>query len=372
MIVMALDHVRDFLAILASATNLATTTPALFFTRWITHLCAPAFCLLTGVSARLMLPRKGRRGLARFLWTRGAWLIVLETTVLRCLSYQFNVDFRFTVLLVLWMLGWSMIALAALIHLPTRAIAAIAVVLIAGHNLLSGVSPAAFGALAPVWTLLHIQGPLITGTAHDAFVAYPLIPWIGVMALGYWLGAVYAWPAARRHRTLVIAGGALIAGFVVLRAINLYGDPAAWSSQATPGLTVLSFLNTTKNPPSLLFLLMTLGPILLVLRAAEAGAPRWLAPVRVIGQVPLFYYVVHFTLAHLVAVAVSAIRFGDIAGMFESPSIRSYPVSFPPGWGFGLPAVYVAWLAIVIAMYPLCRWFAGVKQRRRDWWLSYL
>ncbi|HEU4726693.1 MAG TPA: heparan-alpha-glucosaminide N-acetyltransferase domain-containing protein, partial [Kofleriaceae bacterium] len=372
MIVMALDHVRDFLGPRANPTNLATTTTALFFTRWITHFCAPVFCLLTGVAARLALGRRSPRELSRLLWTRGLWLIALDTVVLRCLAYQFNVDFQFTVLLVLWSLGWSMITLAALVYLPSAAIVAVGALLVAGHNLLDGVTPGALGALAPVWRILHVPGPLTAGSSSPVFVSYPLIPWIGVMALGFGLGAIYAWPAERRRALLLRTGLALIAAFVVLRAHDGYGDPSPWTAQRTGWFTVLSFLNTTKYPPSLLFLLMTLGPTLLALRAAEATLPRWLAPARIIGQVPLFYYAVHFALIHLLAVVVSAVQFGSVRNMFDSPSIARYPATFPPGWGFGLPGVYAAWIAVVVAMYPVCRWYAAVKQRRRDWWLSYL
>jgi uncharacterized membrane protein len=371
MVVMALDHVRDFLAIPASPTNLATTTPALFLTRWITHFCAPVFCLLTGVGARLSLGRKTRTELARFLWTRGLWLIALDLVVARCLIYQFNVDFQLTVLDVLWSLGWSMIALAGLIYLPPAAIAAFGVVLVAGHDLLDGIRPERFGALAPIWRVLHAPGPIGAGAAHSLFVAYPLIPWIGVMALGWCLGAIYVWPAERRHRALLWLGLGLTGAFVALRAVKGYGDPVPWAPQATPVITALSFLNTTKYPPSLAFLLMTLGPALLVLRAAET-APRWLDPIRIIGKVPLFYFLVHFAVIHVIAVVVSAISFGAIGGMFESPTIDRYPITFPAGWGFTLPVVYAVWIGVVIAVYPLCRWYAAVKQRRREWWLGYL
>jgi uncharacterized membrane protein len=371
MIVMALDHVRDFLAVPANPTNLATTTPALFFTRWITHFCAPVFCLLTGVGARLSLGRKSRAELARFLWTRGLWLIALDTVVARCLVYQFNVDFQLTVLDVLWSLGWSMIALSALIYLPTAAIAALGAVLVAGHNLLDGIRPASFGVLAPVWNVLHAPGPIGAGTAHSVFVAYPLIPWIGVMALGWCLGEIYAWPAERRRPMLLWLGLGLTGAFVVLRAINGYGDPAPWAQRSTLAVTVLSFLNTTKYPPSLAFLLMTLGPALILLRVAEAPV-RWLEPVRVIGKVPLFYFLVHFAVIHAIAVVISAVSFGTVSGMFDSPTIDRYPVTFPPGWGYSLPGVYAVWIGVVIAVYPLCRWYAAVKQRRRDWWLGYL
>jgi uncharacterized membrane protein len=373
MIVMALDHVRDYLgAPTANPTDPATTTVALFFTRWITHFCAPVFCLLTGTSARLSLGRKTRGELSRFLWTRGLWLILLDTVVMRCLAYQFNFDFHLTALVVLWALGCSMIVLSVLIHLPARAVATLGVLLVVGHNLLDGIKAETFGALAPVWSILHAPGMVIAAPGHVVFALYPLIPWIGVMALGWCLGAVYAWTAERRQAWLLRMGGGLTGAFLVLRALDIYGDPSRWATQSTPMFTVLSFLNTTKYPPSLAFLLMTLGPALLVLRALEAPPPRWLEPARIIGKVPMFYYLVHFPLIHLVAVIVSALGFGTIAGMFESPTLAQYPFTPPPGWGFALPGVYVAWIGIVAAMYPLCRWYAALKQRRRDWWLSYL
>jgi uncharacterized membrane protein len=373
MIVMALDHVRDYLgARVGDPTNLETTSVALFFTRWITHFCAPVFFLLTGTSARLSLGRKTRGELSRFLWTRGLWLIFLDTVVLRCLAYQFNFDFHVTLLIVLWALGWSMIALSVLIYLPARAIAIIGALLVVGHNLLDGVQASSFGALAPLWSILHAPGFIIASPDHTVFEAYPLIPWIGVTALGWTLGATYAWPAERRQAFLLRMGAGAIVAFLVLRMLNRYGDPAPWASQKSSVFTVLSFLNTTKYPPSLLFLLMTLGPALIFLRVAEAPMPRWLEPARTIGKVPMFYYLVHFPLAHVVAVIVSALCYGTIHGMFESPTLAQYPATFPPDWGFSLPGVYAAWIGIVIAIYPLCRWLAALKQRRRDWWLSYI
>lgn len=368
MIIMALDHTRDWLGgdALAAPTRLATTTPALFATRWITHFCAPTFALLAGVAVRLSLAHKPRAEVVRFLCTRGVWLIVLDAVVMRCLVMQWNVDFQLTIVTPLWMLGWSMLALAALLYLPTPAIAVVSAVLIAGHNLLDGVTSA-----SPLWVFVHAQGFLIAPPGRALFDAYPLVPWLAVMSAGYVLGAIYAWPAARRRRFLVRLGGAMILGFVALRALDVYGDPAPWQAQATPVFTVLAFLNTTKQPPSLLFLLMTLGPVLVALAYAEAP-PRWLAPAITIGRVPLFYFVLHFFVLHAVALVVSAVELGTVANMFESPSIAQYPATFPPGWGLPLPWLYAAWLAVVIAVYPACRWFAALKQRRRDAWLGYL
>jgi uncharacterized membrane protein len=368
MIVMALDHMRDFFGVPGqSPTNLASASAALFLTRWITYYCAPVFFLLTGTGAFLSLRRRTSGELARFLLTRGLWLIFLELVLVRCLAYQFNVDYRVTMLLVLWALGWAMITLSALVRLPVSVVTAFGVVLIAGHNLFDGVRSA-----NPLWSILHAPGFVLNTPDHALFVAYPLIPWIGVTAVGYALGQVYEWDEARRRTFLLRLGLALIAGFFLIRGLNVYGDPAPWTSQKTPLFTVLSFLNTTKYSPSLLFLLMTLGPALLVLRAVDAGVPGVLRPAHVIGKVPLFYYVLHFFLIHLLAVIICYVRYRSAHWMFESPDLGHYPFSAPPGWGCSLPVVYLLWMAVVTAMYPLCRWFAGVKQRRTEAWISYL
>jgi uncharacterized membrane protein len=248
----------------------------------------------------------------------------------------------------------------------------IGIVLIAGHNLFDGVGAEALGAWGPLWSILHEPGIIVAMPGHIVFDAYPIVPWIGVTALGWALGATYEWPAERRHALLLRTGGAAIAAFLVLRGLNIYGDPSRWATQPVAAFTVLSFLNTTKYPPSMLFLLMTLGPALVLLRVAEAAPARWLEPARTIGKVPMFYFMIHFLLVHLIAVVVSAVRFGTIHSMFESPTLDHYPVTFPPGWGFALPAVYLVWIGVVLAMYPLCRWHAALKQHRRDWWLSYV
>ena len=372
MILMALDHTRDFFGdVSASPTNAATTTVPLFLTRWITHLCAPVFFLLTGTGARLALRRRGRAGLSRFLVSRGLWLVLLEFTLVR-FFWQFNLDYRVTLLTVMWALGWCMVALGALVWLPGRAILAVGVGMIAFHNLFDGVRAQELGALAPLWTALHGPGPLWSDGTHLVFVAYPLVPWIGVPAVGFALGAVYEWPAERRRALLGRLGLAMVAAFVVLRLINVYGDPRPWTAQATPVRTVLAFLDTTKYPPSLLFLLMTLGPALLMLRALDGGTPGWLRPARVFGAVPLFYYGMHILLLHLGAAAASLARYGTARPMLESPDLGSFPVTQPPGWPAPLPVVWLIWIAAVTLLYPLCRWFAEVKRRRRDAWLSYL
>jgi uncharacterized membrane protein len=244
--------------------------------------------------------------------------------------------------------------------------------MIVGHNALDGVQASAFGAFAPLWNVLHAPGVLFANGTRMVFLAYPLIPWIGVTAVGYGLGQVYEWDAERRRAFLLRLGVGLTVGFVVLRALNVYGDPGPWAAQKSSLFTVLSFLNTNKYPPSLLFLLMTLGPATLLLRAVDGRTPRLLGPALIVGKVPMFYYVLHVVLLHLIAVAMSAVRYGEVHWMFESPTIDKFPVTQPPGWPLPLPAVYLVWLTVVVLLYPLCRWFAALRQRRSDWWLSYL
>ena len=372
MILMALDHVRDYFGTAENPVNVAQASAALFFTRWITHLCAPTFFLLTGVGARLARNSRTTGGLSRFLVTRGLWLIVLELTVLRCFGYQFNVDYRVTMLVILWAIGWSLIVLGLLVRLPAPAITAFGIALVTLHNLADPVRASSFGALAPLWTILHAQGFASSDPSHIVFVAYPIVPWIGVTAAGYGLGGIYSWDAARRRGFLLRLGLALTAAFFMLRFVNVYGDPARWSFQATAVRTALSFLNATKYPPSLLFLLMTLGPALLALSAVDAGPPPLLRPALTFGRVPFFYFMLHLPLIHLLAVVFCAVRYQGIHWMLESPTLDRYPFTRPPGWGYPLPVVYAIWMGVVVALYPLCRWFADLKRRRDDWWLGYL
>jgi uncharacterized membrane protein len=373
MILMALDHTRDYFGVAGvNPTDPATTTVALFFTRWVTHFCAPVFFLLTGTGAFLALRRRTIAQLSRFLFTRGLWLIFVEVVLLRCFGWQFNFDYRVTMLTVLWGLGWAMIVLSALVHLPPRVVAALGALMIVTHNLLDSVRASTFGAFAPLWSVLHAPAVIYSDGRHMVFVAYALIPWVGVTAVGYGLGQVYRWDPVRRRALLFRWGLALTVAFVMLRAVNLYGDPLPWSPQRSPIFTALSFLDTTKYPPSLLFLLMTLGPALLFLRAVDGGMPRVFRPALVIGKVPMFYYVLHVPLIHLVAVIVCVARYGSAHWMIESPSIDRFPVTQPPGWPVPLPVVWLIWVGIVVMLYPLCRWFAGVKAKRTDWWLSYI
>lgn len=372
MILMALDHVRDYLGTAGSPTDLSKASASLFLTRWITHFCAPTFFLLTGTGAFLSLRRKSKSELSRYLFTRGVWLIFLEMVVVRAIGFQFNLDFHATLLYILWALGWAMISLSALMYLPIRVVTAVGIVMILTHNMFDSVKAAAFGMFAPVWTMLHAPGVVYADKTHVVFAAYVLIPWIGVTAVGFGLGQVFAWAAERRKSFLLRAGLAVTIAFVALRALNVYGDPVPWSAQHSSVFTALSFLNTSKYPPSLLFLLMTLGPALLFLRAVDGRTPKVLRPALTFGKVPLFYYILHITLIHLIAVGICYYQNGAVHWMFESPDLGNVPFTRPPGWGLQLTSVYLWWFTVVLVLYPACRWFAGVKRRRRDAWLSYL
>jgi uncharacterized membrane protein len=364
---MALDHTRDFFGIPGqNPTNLAAASAPLFLTRWVTHFCAPVFCLLMGTGAYLAGRRKSPGELSFFLFTRGIWLIFLELVLARCFIYQFNIDYKVTMLVVLWTLGWALIALSALVRLPLSIVMAFGVVMILGHNLLDSVRWS-----NPLWTILHSPGLVFGISDHSFFVAYPLIPWIGVAAIGYCFGRIYSWDSDRRRSFLLRLGIGLCLAFAAIRGLNTYGDPRPWARQNTVLYTVLSFLNTTKYPPSLSFLLMTLGPALIFLWAVDRRTPGLLRPAVVIGRVPLFYYLLHFALIHLVAVVICYLRYGSAHWMFESDP-GNYPFTAPLGWGYSLPLVYMLWAFIVVAMYFPCRWFAALKQRRHDAWLSYL
>lgn len=372
MFLMTLDHVRDYFGASANPTDPATTTVALFFTRWVTHFCAPTFFLLTGASAFLSSRSRTTRALPSFLIKRGLWLIVVEVVIMRCLSYQFNFDYHVTLLFILWALGWSMIVLGLLSRFQPRVALIFGIVMIVTHNAFDGVQAKALGAAAPLWTILHAPGFLISGDSHVVFAAYSLIPWVGVTALGYGLAPIFLGDATKRRAVFLRAGMAMIVAFVLLRFINIYGDPSPWSVQRSPVFTSLSFLNTTKYPPSLLFLLMTLGPLFLFLRKFDGHIPAVLRPAAILGRVPMFYFVLHITLIHLLALVVCYARYGAIHWMFESPSLQFFPFTQPPGWPVALPYIYLLWWLVVVMLWPLCRWFAGVRRTRKDWWLSYL
>ncbi|MDH3251968.1 MAG: heparan-alpha-glucosaminide N-acetyltransferase domain-containing protein [Ignavibacteria bacterium] len=367
MVIMALDHVRDyFTAVRFDPLDLTQTTAAYFFTRWITHFCAPVFVFLAGTGAFLSSTRgKSTKQLSRFLLTRGIWLIVVELTFVR-LAWQFSFDTSFLFVQVIWAIGCSMIFLSGLVYLSTRTIAIIGVSMIALHNLLDGIAPESFGSLSWLWMTLHVQAVYPLSEGHVYMPFYPLIPWLGVMAAGYAFGTVFQLEPDRRRIVLLRMGIGLTAAFVVIRGINVYGDLVPWSEQETAMRTFFSFLNTTKYPPSLSYLLMTLGPSILFLGLVDRGFPQGLRPIIIFGRVPMFYYVVHLYVIHALAVAAGVMQ-GFNAGAF-----LSIFVNFPAEYGFNLLVVYVLWIVIVVLLYPLCKWFAGLKRRRKDWWLSYL
>ena len=378
MMLMAIDHIRDYVARSAQQflpTDLTRTTPAIFFTRWITHFCAPVFVLTAGLGAYFWMTRghHSKGALSRLLISRGIWLVVLELTVLRLIMFsQISFTANPVLLIILWAIGLSMIALAGLIYLPMRLIAAVSVAIIALHNLLENVSAERFGRLAWIWDILYQRGVIACGGIKFR-PAYPVLPWIGVMAAGYCLGGVFEWDANRRRGFLVRLGMAMTAAFIVLRAINVYGDPVRWSRQTSPLFTLLSFLNTTKYPPSLDFLLMTLGPALVVMAWLEKFHFRFTNPLVVFGRVPFFYYGAHLLVAHLIAIGMNLVRYGAKSFLLLAPPSMGGPSElFPANYGFPLWTVYAVWLAVLLPLYPACLWFARLKQQRRDWWLTYL
>lgn len=366
MIVMALDHTRDFFAN-GGFNPRDVADPALFLTRWVTHFCAPTFIFLAGISAYLYGAQgRSTADVSRFLVTRGIWLVLIEFTVVR-LGWSFDLHFNYFVAQVIFAIGVSMVALAAFVHLPRQAIGAIGLAMIAGHNALDGIKAEQLGAAAPLWHLLHQPGLFDIAHGVKFYVLYPLIPWIGVMAVGYALGPVFTRERAVSVQQLFLLGAAVTLGFVVLRAANLYGDPAPWAIQDSLPATLLSFINCEKYPPSLLYLGMTLGPALMLLATFERVRGPVAGWISTYGRVPFFYYVAHIFLLHVLAVLFAWVTIGDIGWLFGPLAGHK-----PAAYGVGLPGIYAVWVAVVVALYPPCRWFAGIKRRRAEWWWSYL
>jgi uncharacterized membrane protein len=363
MVLMALDHARAYFTDANfDALDLSKTHSALYWTRWVTHLCAPTFILLAGVSARLLAARMSRGALSRFLLTRGLWLIVLEVTLVQ-FAWSFNWRYeRGVTLQVIWAIGASMLVLAAVVQLPMKAIAVFGLVMIAGHHVFDGFTGESWGPFAPVWQLLHVQTRVPFG-----MVVYPLLPWAGVMALGYALGGIYAWPAARRRNLLCVSAALSLVGFVVLRFANGYGDPHPWQPQASAWFTVLSFLNVAKYPPSLAYVLIMVGLACLLLALFEQGRARGLGVLAVYGRVPLFFYLMHLVVLHALAGLVGLLQgHGDVV-------LTHAFTQFPPSWGFSLPVVYLAWLLAVLVLYPVCTGFGRFKrQHAASFWASYI
>lgn len=408
MMIMLLDHTRDFVhagALQSDPTDPVTTTPAIFFTRWITHFCAPVFVFLSGVSIYLQR-RSGKpnKELSWFLLTRGIWLVILEVTVIRFLV-TFNFDYAsfFGFFQVIWVIGFSMIVMAALVYLPVKIVGVVGVLMIVLHNSLDPFTlppQIAFSGQADLWQslwiILHQMGIVSIGGSTAVFV-YPLIPWVGVMMAGYALGAVFDGDSDRRVKTLLIVGIAVTASFFVLRGVNVYGDPVPWNTRsnylasfgtaeefgingepASPrpspseAYTALSFFNVAKYPPSLLFLLMTLGPGLIVLALADPidGQSLWQRICITFGRVPLFFYFLQWLWAHLAGLTLAYLAGVNTAYLFMDPFQAGQ--NAPPGHGFSLPVVYAVWIVGLIAVYPLCSWWGSLKARNKHWLLSYL
>lgn len=378
MVLMAIDHVRVFSGVPAGG-----PTPGVFFTRWITHFCAPAFIFLAGTS--IFFYARKHSDVSRFLVVRGLWLILLEFTVLR-VAWTFNFDFRqYEMAGVIWVIGVCMILMAALVKLPLPVVGTIGVLIIAAHNLmdphmgalLEGVDANRFSGLWKLFYVGFFAGPIRFGPdGPNLMVLYSIIPWIGVMAAGYAFGKILTFDPARRNRLCVTIGLSAFGLFLVLRGFNLYGDPRPWHSPTPdpygPGMPAfLSFLNTTKYPASLNFLLMTLGPIIAVIPLLENLRGPLARAVTLFGRVPFFYYVLHIPFIHTLALVVSKIRLGYVSPWLFTNHPMGNPDP-PDGYVWSLPLLYLVWAIAIALLYFACRWFAALKARRDDWWLKYV
>ncbi len=377
MVIMAIDHTRDFFTYLHFEPEaIDQTYYALFFTRWITHFCAPMFFFLAGTGAFFYGQKRTPAELSRFLWTRGLWLIFVEFTIV---GYAWTFVFPFGMFGVIWALGASMVIMAVAARLPIRWLGALAGLMIVGHDLLDRIRPRQFGSLAWVWSILHVKGGLtLPGNVRD-FVVFPLIPWVGVMAAGYVFGTLYLRDRRDRRRIMAMMGMAMIVAFVFLRATNLYGNPPVglggvsqgpWHVQPTMEKTLILFLDVEKYPPSLQYLLMTLGPSLLLLAWLDGKTvARVFQPLLVFGRVPMFFYVLHLYAIHLLAVLVAVLWHQPADWLLHGGFMLSWA---PDGYGHGLPFIYAMWAIVIVGLYFPCKWFMEVKERRKDWWLSYL
>jgi uncharacterized membrane protein len=372
MIIMALDHVRDFFhidAMVSDPTNPATTTPILFFTRWITHFCAPIFVFLAGTSAFLSGTKRSKKDLSIFLLKRGLWLIVLELTIFNFL-FGFDPLFHFLGLQVIWVTGVSMVLLAVLIYLPIPVLFAIGLIMVCGHNVLDRFNEAQNSQERSIaWALLH--QPYFTQYAEGRVfgILYPIIPWPGIMLLGYCLGTLYVrgYDAVKRRKLLVSMGLTAIAVFILLRWVNVYGDLFPWSEQKSTSATIISFFNVTKYPPSLLYICMTIGPGLLVLAWLEKIKAGWTNIVVIYGRVPMFYYLLHFFIIHVLCMIVFF-----ASGHTMEQAASGMMLFRPNDFGYSLGVTYLIWIAVVASLYPLCKWYSRYKATHTHWWLSYL
>jgi len=373
-IIMALDHTRDYFhnsAYYFNPEDLSQTNAPLFFTRWITHYCAPVFVFLAGTAVFLQGLRKTKNELSVFLLKRGLWLIMVELLLISLLR-TFNPAFIFINLQVIWAIGVSMIFLAAIIRLSPKYILIFSIVLIAGHHVLDTIHVDGNGGLAFCWAVLHDAKSFVFGE-HTVVVKYPVLPWIGIMALGYYLGSLYtpSFDPIKRKKILKYLGWGSILLFLILRFSNSYGDASLWQTQSRFSFTIMSFFNVTKYPPSLLYTLMTLGPALLILAFAERPMNKQADKVLIFGRVPMFFYLAHIVLIHLLALPAMAIQGRPISDMVLTTSVVKAPQL--KGYGFDLPVVYLVWAAVIVMLYPLCKWFGVYKQKHQKTkkWLSY-
>lgn len=374
MVLMAIDHVRVFSGVPPGGPN-----PVVFFTRWVTHYCAPIFIFLAGTAAYLYgRSHGGRAAVARYLAIRGAWLVLLELTLLR-FGWTFNLDYAHYMLAgVIWVIGWCMMLMALLVRLPTVAVGIFGVVVIAGHNI-TNLFSATLGPLAQqssfrwLWQILYFGGPVQLGHDGPALaVLYVIVPWIGVMSAGYGFGTIMALPAERRKRICLQLGAAAVAAFLVLRGFNFYGDPRPWTANPdNPMPALLRFLNTTKYPASLQFLLMTLGPMFLLLPMLERARGRIAGALAMFGRVPFFFYMLHIPLIHALALLVSVVRTGAV----DPWLFANHPMFNPPppdGYTWPLSLLYLVWAVAIVMLYLGCRWFARVKAHNKSPWLSFI
>jgi len=375
MLIMALDHVRMYFALgtwYSEPTNLATTTPLLFFTRWITHFCAPVFVFLTGTSAFLYGSNKAKISqLSWYLFTRGIWILIAELTIIN-FAWTFDVTFSFRILQVIWAIGASLILLSVLVFLPIKMIFVVGIILVFGHNLLDPITVNGTSFRDLVWYALHQPNAFRLGDTTISLF-YPILPWLGLMALGYVFGTFYTkdFDEQRRRRWLVLIGLGAVALFLALRGLNLYGEPDSWSTQDTSLFTVMAFLNTSKYPPSLHFLLMTIGPALIFLALSERMQPRTTNPIVVFGRVPFFFYILHLYFIH--AFAMLALVFAGHDWMEYILTARAIASGTLSSFGLRIEAVYIVWILLIMLLYPLCIAYQRYKGNNpAKWWLSYL
>lgn len=372
MVVMALDHTRDYFhsaAYVYDPTDPNLTSWPIFLTRWITHYCAPTFSCLAGMSAFLVSRRRTTAELSHFLFTRGLWLVLIELTIVN-FAWFFDLQFRTPSLITIWSLGISMMVLAGLIYLPKRIILIISCVIIFGHNLLD---PIHFTGNMP-WAMLHDGGMFDLTHGYKMLVGYPVIPWIAVMSLGYCFGSFYdqSFSSIKRKKILTIIGLSAIALFIVLRYINIYGDPGNWKLYDTVSKSMMAFLNPQKYPPSLLYLLMTLGPSIIFLANTEQFKGKVADFFCTFGRVPFFFYILHIYLIHALAlVAAQLTGYGWEKMIFHGGWLTDLPGL--KGYGFPLLTVYLVWIGIIAISYFLCKKFDAYKMSHKEkWWLSYL